>query len=88
MDQLIQSLLPNNDRFYFEHDLETNTFTVKEDPDQAEKTDIVTHISAADKKLEKILSTKEKEKIKKIKKKNIKKLKKIREKELARALAE
>ena len=68
MDQLIQSLLPNNDRFYFEHDLETNTFTVKEDPDQAEKTDIVTHISAADKKLEKNFKYKRERRDKKDKK--------------------
>ena len=37
MDLLKQNLLPDNDSFYIEHDLETDTYVIKEDPDQALK---------------------------------------------------
>ena len=33
MDLLQQNILPDNDWFYIEHDLETDTYVIKEDPD-------------------------------------------------------
>lgn len=36
IDQLLQNLPVDNDIFCIEHDKETNTFTVKEDPDQSQ----------------------------------------------------
>ena len=49
MDMIIQHLPPGNKKFHIEHDQKANSFTVKGDPDQAEKTVVVTLISAADK---------------------------------------
>ena len=50
-DQLLQNLPVDNNRFYIEHDKETNTFTVKEYPDQLKKSHLITVIQAANNKI-------------------------------------
>ena len=51
VDQLIQNLPSENDRFYIEQNSKANTFKIREDTDQGAKTELVTWISATNAKL-------------------------------------
>ena len=48
IDLIQQNLLPDNDRFYIGHNPQTNTYKIKEDPNQVEKDEIVAIIAAVD----------------------------------------
>lgn len=76
MDQLIQNLPFDNDKPYIEHVKRTNTFSLKEDPDQTKKSEI--WISAADGKIKRSLDDSEIRELKKKLKRRNWKIKKIR----------
>ena len=64
IDQLLQNLPSDNDKFYTEHNKKANTYTVEQGPSQSKKDYIDTRIQAADNKLKRSKKDLEKERTK------------------------